>query len=66
MCPQYNSEMDILGVTNYFLVEFEACPGEEIRAWYYKPGQKPMTRGIMGPRRDLNVFVLLNDCQITF
>lgn len=46
-CAQLcNNGMTVVGVTNHFLIAYEACSTERAHAWYYKPDQKPMAREI--------------------
>lgn len=51
--------MNVLGVTNLFLIQFEGCSTEEFHDCYCKPTQKPNTiAAISDPENRLTVSLL--------
>lgn len=62
---QYNSGMNVIGVTNYFLIEFKS-PQERTHAWYCRPSQEPMAGEVIGPRREHTIILLNEQYQAAF
>lgn len=60
ICPICNSGMTVVGVTNHFLIGYEACSTERAHAWYYKPDQKPKAREVTEPKGEAASVILLN------
>lgn len=65
----YSSGMAVIGVTNHFLVRFEAHTPGEIHSWSYKPGQKPTNGEVTYSREGKTCsccFAKWTWCQIMF
>lgn len=42
------SVMNVIRITNYFLIRSKTCSTQRIQAWYCKPGQKLSGRELVG------------------
>lgn len=58
ICPFANSDMNVLGVTNYFLIGTKACSMRWTHSQNCYWGQELV---IFGPKGDCNTIVLLNE-----
>lgn len=56
----FNSGVTSAGVTNQFLIGYEACSLGGISSWYHKAGPKPMTGQIAGRNGEPTGLILLN------
>lgn len=55
----WKSRINIMEVTNYFLIGFKVCTTDETYAWYCKFCQEPVTWELIGSRRELATIILL-------
>lgn len=54
----YNSGMNAVPITNYFLLKFSASLHIWKRAWYCKAGREPTVEEFVGHRNEVTIILL--------